>query len=135
MMKKLDKGNGITLDNAKKTIASTAKTNGTTKTVKPTAKTETQQANAKTTAELVKQRLDKRTKLETLYKDIDQLGDALNEFNKISGYGDVRVQISCGGHNFTTTRQDTVDASLVAIRQNIEYKLERAHTELAGFAF
>lgn len=133
-MKRQEKGDSTSLNGASKTVNGTQ---GKSKTIaKTAAKLTKPKTTVKTSAELVKQRLDKRTKLETLYKDIDQLENALTDFNKISGYGDVWVKVSCSsGHDFTTTRQDTVDVAIGAIEQSIKQKLTQAHDELAQFEF
>ncbi len=85
---------------------------------------------------LAKERLAKKVKLDTLYEDIDQLEEAVKEFDSIQSFGEVTVIIQCGGSNrFKTSRQDTVSVALEAIGVSIKEKLALAYRQLGDFQF
>lgn len=85
---------------------------------------------------LAKERLAKKVKLETLYEDIEQLEEAVKEFDSIQSFGEVTVVIQCGGSTrFKTSRQDTVGAGLEALGKSIKEKLALAYRQLGDFQF
>lgn len=86
--------------------------------------------------ELAKERLAKKVKLETLYEDIEQLEEAVRQFDSIQSFGEITIQIQCGGSTrFRTSREDTVSAALEALGASIKEKLALAYRQLGDFQF
>ena len=89
-----------------------------------------------TNEELAKERLAKKVKLETLYEDIEQLEEAVRQFDSIQSFGEITLQIQCGGRTrFKTSRDDTLSAAHEALRASIKEKLALAYRQLGDFQF